>query len=105
MPDALEPLECGLHGPIMGDEPISETEVTYAVRGKRCTASRFIDRPKRPTRQVTVIAGEHDGRQCVLFTAFGGPSAPREPGDSTLKSWEEVCESRKFWAEHALSNT
>jgi hypothetical protein len=37
---------------------------------------------------------------CILFTAFGGPAAPQEPGDPGCK---DVEASRKLWAEHALA--
>lgn len=57
-------------------------------------------RAPRQVRTVTVIAGPHDGQPCVLFTAFGGPLAPQEPGDPGCKDPDA---SRAFWAEHALS--
>jgi hypothetical protein len=97
LPEHLGTIPCGLHGPIMGDEPVPEDEVTYAVRGERKGESRLVNRPARPSRQVTVIAGPHDGLACVLFTAFGGPLTPREP-------FEDASEqSKKFWELHALS--
>jgi hypothetical protein len=46
-----------------------------------------------------------DFSRCVLFTAYGGPAAPREPGDSSIASWEELTQSRRFWAQHALSDS
>ena len=39
----------------------------------------------------------------MLFTAFGGPLAPREPGDPDMTDAKEIAESKKFWSEHALS--
>lgn len=39
----------------------------------------------------------------AIFTAYGGPCAPREPGDATLSSDEEKKESADFWAQHALA--
>jgi hypothetical protein len=39
---------------------------------------------------------------CILYTAFGGPLTPKEPGDAAL-SGEERQESFKFWSQHALS--
>lgn len=82
------------------------------------------DKPvKLQVRMVTVIAGPHkltcgcqvsgrrDCQDCegygtvnetVLNTAYGGPCAPRSPGDADIKSWDELLESRKFWSEHAL---
>lgn len=100
LPDNLPSLECGLHGPLMGDEPVEESEVTYAKRGERDWTSRLVAREPRPTRVVSVIAGPHDGLPCVLFTAFGGPVSPQEPGDPGCKDREA---SEKFWREHALS--
>ena len=100
----LTDLECGLHGPIAGDAPVPEDEVRYKIRGNRKNTSRVVSRPKRPTRQVTVIAGPSGDEPCVLYTAFGGPMAPREPGDVTIPNWDGVVESRKFWAEHALTD-
>jgi len=37
---------------------------------------------------------------CVLYTAFGGPASPQEPGDPTCKDPEA---SAVFWREHALA--
>lgn len=81
LPDDLGTIPCGLWGPLMGDPPIAEIDVVRAHRGTRAWASRLVARAARPTRQVTVIAGPHDGHPCVLYTAFGGPAAPQEPGD------------------------
>lgn len=81
LPDELGTVPCGLHGPIMGDSPVPDAEVTHARRGERTWTSRLVDRPARPTRQLTIIAGPHDGLPCVLYTVFGGPAAPQEPGD------------------------
>jgi hypothetical protein len=97
-------LPCGLHGPAAGDLPVLESDVHYRVRGNRKNASRLVNRPTRPTRQVTVIAGPAGDEPCVLYTAYGGPEAPREPGDTSIQSWDEVQKSRKFWADHALSD-
>ena len=130
LPEDLGTVPCGLYGPSMGDPPIGEDEVSYARRGDRAWQSRLIARPARPTRQVTVIAGPHEaecsrcnaaagawnllhcaacpdcgGTQkishaCILYTAFGGPSAPQEPGDPGCK---DPVASAAFWREHALS--
>lgn len=99
LPESLAPLSCGLHGPAMGDEPV--TEARMAPRGDREYPSRLVDRAPRPTRTLTVIGGLHEG-ECVLFTAFGGPSTPREPADPTLPE-EQRAEAEAFWADHALS--
>jgi hypothetical protein len=111
LPEDLGTVPCGLYGPTMGDDPVRDDEITFTVRGERKGPSRLIDRLPRPTRQVTVIAGPHDGQPCVLFTAFGGPAAPREPWE--LESDPAHCRddfesldliaSREFWAQHALS--
>jgi hypothetical protein len=102
LPEALGMVPCGLHGPVMGDEPVSDAEVTLVKRGDREHPSRIVDRPTRPTRTVTVIAGPHGDETCVLFTAFGGPLAPKEPGDTEHGS-DERTESEDFWSQHALS--
>jgi hypothetical protein len=103
LPRHLEPLQCGLHGPIVGDEPVPEGEVNYARRGERAGDSRLCSRPPRETRLITVIAGPHGEEPCVLYTAFGGPSAPREPWDAGIKTDSEREASVLFWAAHALS--
>ena len=102
MPSKLGTVPCGLHGPKMGDEPIRDDEVKLVVRGERENPSRIVDRAPRPTRTVTVIAGPHEDEKCVLFTAFGGPLAPKEPGD-TEEGSDERKESEDFWSQHALS--
>ena len=95
LPEELGTVPCGLYGPAMGDEPVPEAEVLYVVRGARAGGSRLVDRPARQVREVTIIAGPHDGHEWVLFTAFGGPAAPKEP-------FEDGGDA-DFWGEHALS--
>lgn len=110
LPEELGTVPCSLVGPATGREPVVESEVHYAVRGDRRYASRVVRVGfPPPVRTVTVIAGPagvEDGlpcaEPCVLYTAFGGPKAPREPGDPAISSWEELVESRAFWAQHAL---
>jgi len=104
LPEELAPLQSGIHGPIVGDDPVPESEVHYACRGDRPGESRLCSRPERPTQLVTVIAGPHDGQDCVLFTAYGGPCAPREPTDPDVPA-EEKAACEEFWASHALSAT
>jgi hypothetical protein len=100
LPDDLAPLPCALMGPLVGDEPVPESEVTYRKRGDRAWESRTIECAyPRTSRKVTVIAGPHDGESCVLYTAYGGPCAPQEPGDPGCKDKEA---SAAFWAQHAL---
>ena len=103
LPAHLSPLSCGLHGPLMGDAPVPEGEVTYRARGGRPGKSRLCSRPARATRLLTVIAGPEGDDPCVLYTAYGGPPAPREPFDQSLVDDEVKEASRAFWAEHALS--
>lgn len=98
-----EGVPCGLYGPTMGDPPIHESEVEYVTRGIRQGQSRMVNKPMRPTRTLTVIAGPDGDEPCILYTAFGGPLAPREPHDSSL-SESELAESKAFWAQHALSS-
>ena len=102
LPEGLPTVPCGLYGPLMGDMPMGDSEVTLETRGARLGPSRLCGWPPREVRTVTVIAGPHLAEPCVLFTAFGGPLAPREPWDESLTS-EQAAESRAFWAEHALS--
>jgi hypothetical protein len=151
LPEQLGTVPCGLHGPITGDAPVTEADVTYAKRGTRAWDSRLVDRPAKPSRQVTIIAGPHEetcqsthvpqhGHQlreggcngtgkvecagmhagaawheetcskcngtgkikhaCIVYTMFGGPLSPQEPGDPGCK---DVEASKQFWSEHALS--
>jgi len=102
IPVGLAPLQCALHGPAMGDADVPEAECTYTLRntGGRTRQCR---REPRETRLMTVIAGPHDGLGCVLYTSFGGPQAPRAPGDEDLKEEADIAESREFWSRHALS--
>ncbi len=103
LPNELEALPCALMGPLVGDEPIPESEVTYETRGDRTWKSRMIEVAyPRTSRKVTVIAGPHDGEACVLFTVYGGPLAPQEPDDPGCK---DVPASREFWSKHALAQT
>src|SRR4029077_18884023 len=99
LPEELGTVPCALWGPVMGDPRILEKDVVYAPRGTRAWTSRLVDRPARPTRLITVIAGPHTEpcprchedssdlhprcsedrckagqlhHACVLYTAFGG---------------------------------
>ena len=104
LPEELGTVPCGIYGPSMGDVAVSEDQVHYAARNDRPYPSRLIDREPRQVRQVSVIAGPHeeDGEKiaCALYTAFGGPVAPQEPGDPTC---QDLDASKIFWSEHALS--
>jgi hypothetical protein len=126
LPEELGTVPCGLYGPLVGDAPVPDFVPACGVcspcmfygagtllchvlrqgahmerRGEREYKSRVVYKPARPSRQVTVIAGPHDGLPCVLFTAFGGPLTPKEPNDPTLAP-DKREESEKFWREHAL---
>jgi len=104
LPESLSPLKSALYGPLAGDEPVSEGDVRYAVRGDRAGESRLVDFSQRETRACTVIAGPNDGKPCVLYTAYGGQCAPREPFDPGLAEDEKGRgEAVAFWADHALA--
>lgn len=95
----VDPVPCGLH------LDVPESEVHYAKRGDREYKSRLCNRPPRMVREVTIIAGvssEHPDAGMILFTIFGGPAAPREPGDPSLEG-EALEESEKYWKSAALS--
>lgn len=102
MPDDLPGLPCTLHGPILGDDPVPDEECTRVVRGTRTWPSRMCARPARLVRTLTVIGGPDGDEPCVLYTAYGGPRAEREPLDPDLPPAEQEA-SAEFWAEHALS--
>lgn len=102
LPEGLQALSCGLYGPIMGDEPVQDTDVVLQPRSGRPYASRLVAWPARPTRLLTVIAGPHESLLCMLYTSFGGPAAPREPGDSSLTG-DDLRKAEEFWRQHALA--
>ena len=103
IPDGLPAVTCGLYGPLMGDDPVPEEEVRYQVRDGREWPSRLVNKPMRLTREITIIGGPYESLTCILYTAFGGPLAPREPGDPTLDQ-DQRAESEAFWKTHALSS-
>ncbi len=104
LPDHLPTLDCGLYGPAMGDGYIPEEDVVYTPRGDRGYASRIIDKPTRPTRTCTVIGGPYKGEKCVLYTVYGGPKAPLEPGNFPENFPDDQRqEALLFWARHALA--
>jgi hypothetical protein len=103
LPNGMPPLQNALHGPSCGDVPVGEGEVVYETRGDRPWADRLVDRPARPTRQLTVIAIPVDASNpdvLTMFTAYGGPMAPQHPEDPSNRDPEGA---KAFWAEHALS--
>lgn len=103
LPEGHCDLLSALYGPLAGDAPVSDDVVSFVKRSEDRPASRMINMPKRPTRLVTVIGiVKEDG--VTIFTAYGGPCAPREVGDATLATDEEKKESADFWAQHALAS-
>jgi hypothetical protein len=96
---SLAPVPCALH------LDVPEDEVHYARRGDRAWESRLCEREPRFVRQVTIVAGPHPDDPdagMVLFTMYGGPAAPREPGDPSLEG-EALAEAKRFWTKAALS--
>jgi hypothetical protein len=109
LPEALGPMSCALWGPVCGDPPVREDEVSYAQRPGRRYVSRLVNRPPRPSRLVTVIAGPSTDRvtgqvvhDCVLYTCFGGRFAVKEPADPRVEDNERATVAA-FWVEHALA--
>lgn len=103
LPSSAGTVPCGLYGPSMGDSPVDDAgdlEVHWDFRGDRKWKSRLIAAPTRPTQLVTVIAGPHDAEPCVMYTAFGGPCAPQEPGDPGCR---DFAASVDYWLDHALA--
>jgi hypothetical protein len=99
LPETFGDVPCGLYGPIMGDEPVT-ADLTIQRAG-RTWMSNMTTRPMRMVNTITVIAGPHgEDLPCILYTAFGGPLAPQEPGDPGCRDLEA---SKKFWNEHALA--
>lgn len=108
LPEEFGQINCSLHGPSVGDPPVPFSEVDWVTRGDRKYLTRMCRRPVRKTRTITVIAGPQgpmwdnsEPQPCILYTAFGGPLAPKEIFDPSLKP-EEIEESFRFWCDHAL---
>lgn len=93
---------CHLHGPATGTPPVADDEAEWRDRDGREFKHRMCDRKAVQTRMITVIAGPHDGHDCVMFTAYAGPQSPKMVGDPTLENSEEA-EAIEFWKTHALS--
>lgn len=106
LPEELGMVPVTLYGPLMGDPPVDDIQCVFRVRGKRKGTSKMIKRPTRYTRTVTIIAGPPANprapQEMVLYTAFGGPAAPKEPWDCPPNSAEHHA-SISFWATHALA--
>ena len=96
-----------LHGPTKGDTEIPESECFYAQRNGRAGNTRFTTREPRKTNKLTVIGGPEKGYDgCILYTAFWGERAMREPFDPDIAgNAEQIAASTAFWATHALSLT
>ncbi len=101
LPEELGTVPCGLYGPAMGDDPIADKDAFFSVRGDRKWVSRlYHDGGVRQTRILTIVAGPHDGQECIIYTVYGGPEAPQEPGDPNCR---DKGASETFWAVHALA--
>jgi hypothetical protein len=105
LPDHLPELPNAIVGPVMGDAPVSHDhpEIYSESRGGgRNYDSKMMRGEHRTTKMITAITRPHKetGRP-FLITAFGGPLAPKEPNDPTLRD-EEREESEAFWSQHAL---
>ena len=107
LPPNLPRLMCGLYGPSMGDEDVPDDAVEDLARSPRTWTSRILKSSTglmaRPTSVITVVAGPDDKHNpCVLYTIYGGPQAPREPGDPSIFATVEFGTSVLFWKKHAL---
>jgi len=103
LPDWTRDLETRLWGPRAGDEPVPQDEVFMHKRSADRPPSRLVDRPMRPTRQLTAIGVVND-REVVFYTLHGGPAAEREVGDPSLEGDPAAkAASEAFWREHALA--
>lgn len=113
LPEYLDPLPCGLRGPAVGQPQVPDNLIVWKERPPRTWKSRVLDTTSCAfqsslsfclpvlERRMTVIAGPGLGLPCVLYTAYGGPLAPREPDDPGLPEAERAA-SVAFWREHAL---
>jgi len=104
LPSGLGEVECALIGPITGHTQLTEATCSYQKRNGREWDSRMTAIPPTRSRQLTIIAGPSDDDECVAYTMYGGPCAPREPGDPSIANDPTLlAESKAFWSEHALS--
>ena len=104
LPDECPSLPCSLYGPSVGDEPVTEDQVTYKKRNNRPGPSRLIDAPSRPARNMVVCGMRVEDGTLMLFTAYGTQAdapSPREWWDSGMKP-QEAIEAATFWSQHAL---
>jgi hypothetical protein len=107
LPEELPSLPCALRGPCVGGSPVPNEDIIMRVRGDRKWSSRMLkeseawDHVDARSRKITIIGGPAEDYPCVLYTAYGGPLAPKEPGDPSLTEGARTA-SVAFWAEHAL---
>lgn len=103
LPPEHADLTNNLYGPSAGDAPVKGEVMVRDVNDEWRGATPFVNLPPRPTRKLTVIGLEEDGK-VTLFTAYGGPSAERIPSDPSLADDPEgKARAEAFWAQHALS--
>lgn len=101
-------IPCALYGPAMGDSPVHDFEVHHAPRGSREWDSRLIPALPRMVR-FGVVVGRYSpepsepGGSMEVFTAYGGPLAPRELADPSMTDEAEREYARAFWRVHALA--
>jgi len=104
IPPNLGTVECGLHGPAMGDVAVSRDEITMLKRGDADDQFRWpdpiVERPTRSVDYVQIIGIRAEEDLILVFTVYGGPLAPQNPLDPNNP---DVPGSEKFWGEHALS--
>ena len=99
IPRELGTVRNALYGPIAGDPPVPESEVSYRPRGDRPWSDRVVSWPTRPVNHVQAI-GVREGDNFKLFTVYGGYLAPQHPDDPGNR---DVEAAKKFWSQHALS--
>lgn len=105
LPEGVPSLQCALHGPSVGDDPITDDEVEYVPRNGRPGPSRLVNRPTRPARRMVVVGIWDTKGFPTVFTAYGTRAeapTPREWWDASMKPSEAV-DAAKFWSAHALS--
>lgn len=108
LPRSFAKVPCALQGPAVGGLPVLDDEACLETRNGRPGPSRLCGRLPGRTWTITLVYGPYSASpdaavETVLYTAYGGPQAPREPWDTSM-SPEERAESVAFWAVHALSD-
>jgi len=112
LPHGIAPLRCGLVGPLTDHKGVDASEVEFRRRGDRIVPSRMMTSAACEarglhlipmSRKLTVIGGiDVESGDCILFTAYGGPLAPREVGDPFVTDADELVKNFHFWRQHAL---